>query len=170
MSMYQLAPYQEFVLQKAAPAYHIGDHHFHLLHAALGLSTELLELMQSTTRTNTIEELGDMYWYLSFASHHCGIYEIPIITGKLNTNILTERVLIEEVEVWVSLVKKLVIYTKPQVLQEPLLLVWNAFQNHLSACHIELEELEALNIAKLRIRYSTTFSPEESEARKDKVV
>lgn len=167
---YSLTSYQEFVLSKAAPPYATDPFSFQLLHAALGLSTELLELLIAAEKDddeNLIEELGDFYWYLSLASYHLGIFVIDPPPSSSNPPHLAKDIVVST-EAFVSLVKKQVIYQVPQTLQDPLLKIWEAFYNVLDDCNITLFKLEERNRNKLNKRYASTFTPEESEVRKDK--
>lgn len=55
--------YQAMALRTLAP----GSARDHLLHGALGLSTELGELFEAGV--NRIEECGDMLWYVAVIAH-----------------------------------------------------------------------------------------------------
>jgi len=156
--------YKEFVLQKAAPEREITN--YHLLHAALGLSTETLELLLAKNSENINEELGDICWYLTLASHsinHTPIYwdtEIPCLILDF----------ISEVEDFVSLVKKEVIYGNHQSLEPTLSRVWRRYQQmlyHFTGSSSP-DTIMKYNMGKLNQRYSTTFTSEEAAFRKDK--
>jgi len=165
--------YRTFVLHKAAPAYPITNTVlFNLLHGALGLATEFLELELSTTSENTHEELNDLGWYLQLSAHSINIVpEALPVTAKRETTELTLNVLRRTLEEYVSCVKKVAIY---QNIDAELLLVanfqalWKAYLLHLTSCNYTLELAIAENMDKLNKRYKAKFTKEESSLRKDK--
>jgi NTP pyrophosphatase (non-canonical NTP hydrolase) len=165
-----LKEYQSFVRSKAAPAYATSQKQFDLLHAGLGLATEVLELNLSHSRTNTLEELGDCLWYLTFLSTSLSINPDDLDTdypNKVDVP-LTLHDFTSSSEVMISLIKKHVIYTKEQDLHTQFYHVWLSFIRHLRSCNTDLFYLIGTNMDKLNTRYKSSFTPEESEQRKDK--
>lgn len=165
-----LKDYQTFVRSKAAPAYATNQKQFDLLHAALGLSTEVLELNLSNSRQNTLEELGDCLWYLTFLSTSLSVNSNDLdIKYPHRVDVpLTLRDFTTATEVMVSLIKKHVIYTKPQDLETQFFHLWLSFIRHLRSCNTDLFYLIGTNMDKLNTRYKSSFTPEESEQRRDK--
>lgn len=159
---------------KAAPARPLLDStHFKLLHAAIGLATEILELAQSRTRTNTMEEIEDFFWYLTYLS---SVLDIPttFMADKLaekidiNPNQIPIDILIEETEAFVSLVKKHIIYNTKQDFDDQFVCLLNAFRRYITAINYPIRDLIHNNTTKLTARYSGGFSSQESLERKDK--
>ena len=163
-----LQEYESFVCTKEAPAPSLDKQQIRLLHCALGLSTEILELDQSSSRTNTIEEMGDLLWYLTLTKNVLNIPELEIELKVKHINEMTLEPLKVHVEAFVSLIKKHVIYTKPQELEESFYLMWFSFLRHCVACNLPIEYIIDENRLKLDERYKSVFTPEESEARRDK--
>ena len=168
-----LIQYQNFVLSKEAPPPSLTATQVRLVHGALGLATETLELSQSHDRTNTIEELEDILWYLML---NASVLEINLHNLELELpfdpkqNSLPYNDLEAKVEEYLSLCKKLLIYGQEVHLQvgEAFKELWKAFLIHISACNISLPILIEGNTAKLSKRYASSFSQEESALRKDK--
>lgn len=170
MNQLILTDYQDFVLKKAAPTTPI-NHHFHLIHASLGLATELLELQQSTDRDNTIEELGDFLWYLILTKAALNIPDGSFLLHFLQENehdLNSTASLLSTTENFLSQVKKQVIYQHVVPLPHHFSLVLFAFKRYISDFNIPLEYLILENKNKLNKRYTTTFSQEESAKRRDK--
>jgi NTP pyrophosphatase (non-canonical NTP hydrolase) len=167
-----LYDYALFVQLKAAPARPIPQEYFNLVHAALGIATEYLELVLSFERHNTEEELGDLLWFLTLAADAIQVpfdrlpTELPI---KEQPN-LSIRNLGAMVETFVSLVKKEVCYNldQSQIFTKAFLGLWEAFIYHLQACNFPLSVCISTNQDKLNKRYQATFSQEEAAERKDK--
>lgn len=69
MNTAKVYDYIDAATKFAAPAPH-GDDRLNLAHAALGLSSELVELAHVDSKENLLEELGDITWYAALASKH----------------------------------------------------------------------------------------------------
>lgn len=167
-----LSEYQLFVLSKASPPRHLPIDSFHLIHSCLGLTTEYLELVLSHSRENTEEELGDFFWYMMLTAHSLNYHldNLPLELPVKDRPNLTLRNLGNMLENFVSIAKKHVIYGNDQtsVLSKAFYGLWLDFVYHMQSCNYSLELAISENVAKLNQRYSTTFSPEEAAARKDK--
>lgn len=165
---------KEVVLAKEAPPQAIiARIDTRLAHCGLGLSTEYLELLQSTSASNTLEELGDLLWYLMLTASTLQIPPNSLITRQAydrNSNNLSLEELGKSVEEFASLIKKHIIYKKPQddKLRTTFFEMWSLFLIHCAACNTSLPFLLAANKLKLGIRYKEGFTADESEQRKDK--
>lgn len=163
-----LIEYQLFVLNKAAPYRQQTQYDWDLLHAALGLSTEYLELVAYTSEENLKEELGDFLWYLMLAAHAIkyDITQLPLVPSTHGTTID----IYIELEVFVSLVKKQCIYGKEKnaELTSAFNALWFSFLATLDISSLYVQTLIHANRIKLDQRYADKFTAEESEARKDK--
>lgn len=161
--------YQQFVLSKAAPPRPVSDKDFQLLHAALGLATEFLELDVAGNGTERQEELGDLAWYMMLTAH---AVEFPVtnLPDKTTTPKRPWDEMSSKLETFVSLVKKHCIYdsNKAEELPVAFYAMWRAFLGLLAEHQIQLDELIVQNQAKLNKRYAAAFSTQESEDRKDK--
>lgn len=167
-----LTDYRDFVLLKASPSRSIPESHFHLTHACLGLTTEYLELILSTSRENTEEELGDFLWYLILTAHalEFNIDNLPLEVPPKERKSLTIKTLGDMLENFISLCKKEIIYGNPQqgVLITCFFGLWREFLFHLQSCEFPLDLCLVQNKEKLNKRYQATFSQEEAAERKDK--
>lgn len=163
--------YQQFVLQKEAPPPKLSPTSIRLVHVALGIATETMELSLSNTRTNTEEELGDLCWYffLAFDVLYIDLTSLPTEgTYDIHQNELPNRVFERQVENFVSCCKKALIYQQDILVEEELLATWVAFLSLVRACNLSLEYLLASNQEKLEKRYKEKFTKEESIQRNDK--
>ncbi len=167
-----LPDYQQYVSLKAAPPKPISIDHHDLVHSALGLASEYLELVLSHDRHNSEEELGDLSWYLMLIANtvQYPLDDLPISVPPKDRPTLTIRTLGEMVETFVSLVKKHVIYGNDQLdlLHKSFHGLWMAFLYHLQACNYPLDLCIRDNQRKLNERYASSFTPEEAAERKDK--
>lgn len=84
----------------------------HLLHMAVGISGECAELLEATTEENTIEELGDIEFYLEGVRQGLvdlgGVYsqyEMVIVEDSVKQLVISSGALLD-------MVKKYVIYDK----------------------------------------------------------
>lgn len=171
-----ILPYIDFVVSKEAPCppgHSVIE--FRLFHAALGLSTEMLELTISKDSENTKEELADLLYYFALTIDvtlpKSYIPSLPEkMTWKGNENVLTLQELTTDVESLISLCKKHLIYRSSvhDKIVEQLASSWEAFLLHVAACSLTLEELITYSEEKLNLRYKSAFSRSESELRRDK--
>lgn len=170
-----LNEYSKFVDRKAAPPRELSVLDFHLLHCALGLATEILELSLSNTRENTEEEIQDLCWYGMLTANTCGLPPRELPTSRkfdTHSSRLPLRDLQAATEELVSQIKKHVIYNKPRTITiyECFKAFWDALLLYIDACGYSLELAIVANRTKLDERYKDGFTSEESETRKDKQV
>lgn len=167
-----LEEYQQFVLSKAAPPRDLPASYFHLVHVSFGLGTEYLELIMSSTRENTDEELGDFLWYLMLTTYAIN-YDIATLPRSMplkDSKPLTIKQLADRLENFLSVCKKQVIYNNPQdaVMHKAFYELWVEYIFHLQSCNFPLQLCISANINKLNERFQSSFSQEEAAARKDK--
>lgn len=127
-----------------------------LLHAALGIVTELMEYYDSEGDINAKEELGDVYWYVAIAADeleltfdeikesHNGIGTPEIAMGGL-----------------CDVIKRASFYGVPfdtQKFTQWLGLILHWLERHCRGWKITPEECMAANIAKLRKRFPDKFT------------
>ena len=142
----------------------------HMLHMALLLQGELLELTLSTDRDNTVEELGDMLFAITAIAEHSGV-ELEFLSEVGGLPEKTLQAMVTVVEELCSQIKKVAIYRKP--ISED----WPGIVQHCYKClcnlcisfDTDLKEIREANIAKLSKRYSGgKYSNEAAQARADK--
>jgi hypothetical protein len=167
-----LFDYKLFVLTKASPSRDLDESVFHLSHACFGLATEYLELIISSDRANTEEELGDFCWYMLLAGHAVDydLSTLPLELPSKERPTLTIRRMCEMLETFISLAKKHIIYGNDQtgLLKQAYYGLWISFIYHLQACDYPLELCIKENMDKLNQRYKDTFTQEEAAERRDK--
>lgn len=162
----KLELYQRFVEGKAAPQVYITEQKFHLLHAALGLYSEYVEVVLSDSDENLKEEMGDLLFYSALMANTLGIsLDYPGKTRSKSGHIATQ---LHEV---CDAVKKHVMYGQDNLAEIKRLfqLFWVRFCNALWAQEISIPKVMDANVNKLKKRYSKKFTTEESIQRKDKV-
>lgn len=165
-----LLPYRDFVKKKEAPPREMSVTDFRLMHAALGLSSEYLELQLAGSTENTREELEDLCWYLMLTADILE-YNVDVLPESLEDGaIVNEDDLLNYLEQFVSLVKKHTIYGKDKldVLRPTFFLLWRSFLYQLHLNEYPLDQAIHNNRLKLDVRYPDSFSQEESEMRRDK--
>ena len=133
-----------------------------LLHMAVGVIGEVAELLASTSEGNTIEEIGDCFFYMEHIYQLTGAQR-RIIECSTHKFIIAGDVL--------DVVKKHVIYGK--MLDVDLLGLLLGKLNHKLAVSIAAvgssrEEVLASNMAKLTVRYGKRYSDRAAQDRADK--
>jgi hypothetical protein len=156
--------YQDFVISKIAPAHELSPRDFHVLHATLGLATEVLEYSLADSPENVEEELGDILFYMTFLGW-AGQVEPPNQYACV-----TEYNLTQEVEILISLVKKWMIYQSDcyPIFQIQFWTAWESLLSEINRQGFTLEAIVQSNKDKLNKRYKSSFTAQESEERKDK--
>lgn len=145
-----------------------------LLHAAIGISGEVQELLAANTRENISEELGDILFY-------CAAFELVAleagqrIVATLGFDCSLEHAAISfrnHAGEMLDQCKKFHIYNKPVVFSDSLLFnyrnIVNRVQNY---CHILGFDFEAImrsNYEKLKLHYPEGYSDQAAQERKDK--
>jgi NTP pyrophosphatase (non-canonical NTP hydrolase) len=146
-----------------------------LNHAALGIGSEIFELleeaMEDDTRPGLHEEMGDVMWYVALACHHLGVQfsdGIPAESGEADV-----KGLLAHPGQFISSVKRLVVYGLPvESLRDLMVSDLHALiafaYNVLPETNDTLEQVLVDNIAKLQKRYPDKYSDMHAEARLDK--
>ncbi len=145
-------------------------------HATTGISGEVGELAEATDRTNILEECGDLEFYLEALFQVCGRYD-PDDGAYLRPGFYLGTV-IHYMGITAShlldLTKKSWIYQKPLPTDQ---LFYEAFDLRAqldtlySFLGTTMEEVQALNIDKLLVRYEgMVYSDEAARNRADKTL
>jgi hypothetical protein len=140
-----------------------------LAHMALGLASELGELVQCVGTElkakidlpNLKEELGDIYWYIT---NYCNIRNIAPPLG-IEGNGLPEdecfELLITSVSDLVDIIKKYLAYNKEIDKASELEVAYNIFyalEMFEQVYQLNGDEIRKINITKLEVRYPEKFS------------
>ena len=149
----------------------VGTYNVHpdLIHGALGLADELIELkaaIRVNDKTNILEEISDCYWFLALLANKHGAHDLfyDIMTGY-TPSIQGLEDAIGEV---VSSVKRMYAYGKQYrdcIFTGNLAWVANELDALCYSYGSTPQSVMALNIAKLSARYPEKFTPEQANNR-----
>jgi NTP pyrophosphatase (non-canonical NTP hydrolase) len=144
----------------------VGTYSVHpdLIHGALGLADELIELRQAMAkcdRVNALEEASDVCWFTALIASRTGIdpFEYPGVIGE-DDPVETLEFFIGEV---VSIIKRSYAYGKQldtEQLEMHLLCIVDSVSVLAEQLGSSLDDVLELNIAKLSSRYPDRFTPE----------
>lgn len=145
----------------------IGDK-LNLSHMALGLASELgelancvgTELKMKVDKVNLLEELGDIYWYVS---NYSNLRNIPL---PENVKIVIEKdlaldLMITSIADLVDLIKRFIAYNKDIEKAKELEIIYNimcALKMFEEIYDLSGDEIRERNILKLKKRYPDRFS------------
>jgi len=124
-----------------------------LLHAAMGITTETIELIETTGQANTIEELGDIFWYLAIMDDVINFY--PLAFG-----LSVDQTVLKQAEDIVNYVKRHLFYGKTlelELLRSAAARFYNCLILGINKEGLNLEEIWEANIAKLEKRYPNKY-------------
>jgi len=168
--------WSEYKIESARTfAYFIGarskmENKLDQMHCAIGISTEIAELMNavvSKDKENAIEEIGDIFWYLSNLERLMGVDSEHLPDPKGRNKIFLDEWLCGHQEL-VDHYKKAVFYGSDV----------NAkyVKQHIATCNeiliallytegISVQDVLTKNISKLKKRYPYKFTKEAAENR-----
>lgn len=124
-----------------------------ILHAAMGITTETVELIETTGQANTIEELGDIFWYLAIMDDAINFYPLAF---ELSVD-QTALTLAGDI---VNYVKRHIFYGKTlelELLRSAAARFYNCLVLDINKEGLNLEEVWEANIAKLEKRYPNKY-------------
>jgi hypothetical protein len=162
-------PYAEFVQQRFTKRAEGGEA---LLHSAIGMAGELVELLDAKSRENVIEELGDFEFYYEAARAILGVDPAIQHHGGVTTNLVsTLNQALVAANDFLDQAKKVWVYGKEVDAQ--------IFRFCLIQTRLAVNEVECLlavtstqaqdaNMEKLFKRYPTGYTDALALARKDK--
>jgi NTP pyrophosphatase (non-canonical NTP hydrolase) len=135
-----------------------------LFHAAVGICTEVAELVAHNGQLNLREELGDVAWYLAIAYNALEI-QIPdcfrpVSSGYRPFGLLQKDLVVESGEL-IDLFKKHVFYGKPldpQDVRDHLIKILGLLIDTCDSVHEEFEVVLEANVRKLTARYPEQFT------------
>ena len=164
-----LNEYKELAEKTLSTQFHSDPQMERVLHAALGLATEIEELLvnysDTMDPTNVLEEVGDLTWYLSiFYREYPEIENVKIAsTMEVKTPQGLIMSMLKGILQIQDLIKKKLYYNKPINQESMNLLVASIDLNikmYLDLYNLNIEEVWERNIAKLKARYGEKFSSE----------
>jgi hypothetical protein len=161
-----MIPYSEFCLSR----YKALPNGANLIHIAIGIVGEVIELINADSRENTLEELGDLGFYLEIGNHYFPKHLSPE-PGFPNSLVVLQQTLLNISGELLDYAKKHFIYGKPlqaSIIEE---LIFLLRENHIAYIQCEgfrLEEVKGANTAKLLARYPEGYSDKDAQVRRDK--
>lgn len=141
-----------------------------LLHATLGLTTECVEVLLSTSEVNLKEELGDICWYLAII---CDLFdltfeELVLLADQSRIKDDPVKAMVYAVGEINNLQKRAIFYKRdldPVVFCKHAGTILGAILTNED--EISLDDLQQANIAKLTRRYPGGFTQEAEAVRAD---
>lgn len=143
-----------------------------LIHMVMGICGEVGELYASRSLENTIEELGDIEFYVEGLRSQLVITRADTLDHNLLPDFINNHSLITSSAEILDLVKKHVIYNQ-DLKRDELLVALAIFEFHMQAKRdfeeIRYDQTLAANMLKLSKRYENfEYTDEQAEARNDK--
>jgi hypothetical protein len=151
----------------------IGETRVRLLHSALGMSTEIIELryaIERGDRVNVLEGLGDVLWYWAIGLDALNLRDFddpdaePLFLGSLES----ERRLVAYICLWADLIRRHAIHAKdlnPNSALTALRDIWRGVGEVCHAFGISRDAVMDRNIAKLRARFPAQYDGVRFEVR-----
>jgi NTP pyrophosphatase (non-canonical NTP hydrolase) len=167
-----LNEYKELAEKTLSTQFHSDPQMEKILHAALGLATEIEELLVNYSGyadpVNILEEVGDLTWYLSiFYREYPEIENVKVSASETYYNRGNPHDLIMDMMKGIlqiqDIIKKKLYYNKPVNQETMNLLVATLDSNirmYLELYELKIEDVWEKNIAKLKARYGEKFSSE----------
>jgi len=167
-----LNEYKELAEKTLSNQFHTDPQMERILHAALGLATEIEELLVNYSDkmdpTNVLEEVGDLAWYLSiFYREYPEIENVKVNASETYYNAGNPHNLIMDMLKGIlqiqDLIKKKLYYNKPVNQESMNLLVATLdmdIRMYLELYELKIEDVWEKNISKLKARYGEKFSSE----------
>lgn len=154
----------------------------HMLHMAIGVAGEAAELLASNSMENTIEECGDLEFFLEGLTINNNIFQANFHSLYSMLNVQVKLKNIEELKSIIKLlaieagtlldtIKKYTIYNK-KLDTAILTSSWRVIHNYLEAIYVYLGvtrvKVLQMNADKLNKRYKAGYSDKEAQERADK--
>jgi len=143
-----------------------GELKMRLLHSALGMMTEIVELQAALRKcdwVNVAEEVGDVFWYWAVAMRACGFTSMPArapSTSFMRNEARTGEPLIAAICEWGDLVRRDAIHAKPPKPEDVAQRLFDVYDEACTLCEaVEIDPLQVMrrNIAKLRVRFPEKY-------------
>jgi NTP pyrophosphatase (non-canonical NTP hydrolase) len=170
--------YTEFVKSVESTSWHQPDPR--LLHAAMGLVTESAEILTSESDEHTVEELGDVMWYVALGLDALGqqFEEVPLLSEDDFLNLVPgeaapDSLVIVAADI-LDLVKKSVFYGRV-IDHEKIVSLFYLMKNiahyglimspNFEDNPVILDDVIEANVKKLRARFPEKFSEDAANNR-----
>lgn len=148
-----------------------------MLHAIVGISTEMGEITEAYERTNidyvnVAEEIGDAYWYTAVLFDELGIERVDVTEGIEISCCSIPKTLIAQSADMLDKCKKTMFYGKQfdaEVLREQIIRFYASLEYFVRGLQEELdvskEKIWTINLNKLKIRYPEKFNLTDADVR-----
>lgn len=143
-----------------------GSEQNRLLHAAMGMMTESVELMDFTDQSNLAEELGDICWYIAIAVDTIKPVDFELVSTKVFDRLgqgVVIRNLCQQSCYLLDMAKKNVFYglqIDKVAFSQTCQLMVELIKSLCNMSGIQFTNVLAANIRKLRVRYPDKFTDE----------
>lgn len=148
--------------------------HSQILHAAIGMMGEWVEILFAKDQANLKEELGDFWFYFTALKENQGI-DLNSPRGTASIGMLDiQSNMLYELGTLLDTAKKLCIYNKEMnqftqfLLTGLVLSIHDHFKKYVETYGFTIEELECSNMEKLTKRYPTGYTNQAAQERADK--
>jgi NTP pyrophosphatase (non-canonical NTP hydrolase) len=163
--------YLELSEKTLSSQFHCEDKEQRLLHAVIGILTEVEELLDNhigdeQDSINMLEEIGDVTWYLAIIGREMDLdYPQLIVKTKNNDPMKLVLKIVKNTCKLLDIMKKKIYYNKP--IDENLFktitnLVMLDVSDYMNTYDIDIEKSFDVNISKLKARYGEKFSSEKA--------
>ncbi len=146
--------------------------HEHMSHMAMGISSEYFEYLMTENHEHTVEEIGDIMWYLACLADVLNIeLTKPFVDVDYEYNEIQDK-LCGCVEKLISAIKKVVIYGKQLSKPDFDEMINNIVYWLYATCENESIDFDIVlknNIDKLAKRYPEKYTDKAATERLDKV-
>ena len=161
--------YKELSEKTLSTEFHCSKQDELLLHAVIGVITELEELVGwGQDEVNKKEEVADCFWYMTILDRILDLkFTLPSIE-KNYLQVTNDTLIIESYKqssLLLDFLKKKLFYNKPIDLEKFSKISTDLFETLLVFCNvnnINVEEILDTNIAKLKSRYGDKFSSDKA--------
>jgi hypothetical protein len=153
--------YIENAIRTESSSWH--DPNPRLLHAAMGMMTEVIEVGEALDDDEVRKEIGDIYWYMAIACDELGITFEDLEDAEVDGTVDNWVGVLTNTAVFLDLQKKWIYYGKAMTKERliaALAQIYEYLLRELDDAGYRLDEILAENIAKLRARYGEKFSEE----------
>lgn len=151
---------------------------FRKLHAAMGISTEIAELIQSKDGINTAEEIGDVFYYVAIFADALNVDFKSLFASEEGLKAFEKKIDYDRTQglayciiaggELLDLAKKEIFYKtkiEDKDILEKLTIVVIFLQLFTDTQKLKLEDVLLANIEKLKERYGEKFSTEKANNR-----
>lgn len=162
-----LQEYKVLAEKTLSTQFHSDPQMERVLHAALGLATEIEELLVNYSDkmdpTNILEEVGDLTWYLSIFYREYPEIENVVVASTMEVKTPQNLIMsmLKGILQIQDIIKKKLYYNKPVNQETMNLLVATLdmdIRMYLNIYGLNIEDVWERNIAKLKARYGEKFS------------